>query len=245
MTSRRAFVDSFNALLTRRFVDGTNALCWPRALPGDFSEVARLLSPSEGVVVVTAEDLAALSLSAAGRIAADVMCAYLQRLEALGKEPLLNCIAGYPRDDSGAAVVTDVMSFHVDRAPVEVDTFLCTYFGAPSEGLDNDDAVLRVLDPEVRTALLAEWRNDSDERGDDRGNDRDGRGRLRDEAEAFASFLAEHSYDLHYRALDSAQPWSFGVGALWKIAVQWPGSRVLPCIHRAPDSTAPRLLLIC
>jgi hypothetical protein len=238
MTSRRAFVDSFNALLTRRFVDGKNALCWPRALPGDFSEVARLLAPSEGVVVVTAEDLAALTLSAAGRIAADVMCTDLQRLEALGKEPLLNCIAGYPRDDSGAAVVTDVMSFHVDRAPVEVDTFLCTYFGAPSEGLDNDDAVLRVLEPEVRAALLAEWRNSGDDRGDDRG-------RLREEADAFDSFLAEHSYDLHYRAVDSAQPWSFGVGALWKIAVQWPGARVPPCIHRAPDSTAPRLLLIC
>jgi hypothetical protein len=226
MTSRRVVVDSFDTLLTRRFVDGVNALCWPRSLPGDFNEVARLLAPAEGVVVVTADMLAALSLSAAGRIAADVMTADLLQLQALGKEPLLNCIGGYPRDDSGGAVVTDVMSFHVDRAPIEVDTFLCTYFGAPSEGLDNDDAVLRVLDPEVRAALLVECQAEDDRRD-------------------FDNFLAEHSYDLHYRVVDGAQPWSFTVGALWKIAVQWPGCRVPPCIHRAPDSVEPRLLLIC
>jgi hypothetical protein len=226
MTSRRVLVDSFDALLNRRFVDGTNALCWPRALPGDFGEVARLVAPAEGVVVVTVDMLAALPLSAAGRVAADVMTADLLQLQALGKEPLLNGIAGYPRDDSGSAVITDVMSFHVDRAPIEVDTFLCTYFGAPSEGIDNDDAVLRVLDPDVRTALLAAWRADNN-------------------ASDFDSFLAEHSYDLHYRVVDGAQPWSFGVGAMWKIAVQWPGCRVPPCIHRAPDNVDPRLLLIC
>lgn len=226
MTSRRALVDSFEHLLTRRFVDGTNAVCWPRALPGDFGEVARLLAPPEGIVVVTAEVLAALPLSAAGRVAADVMCADLVQLEQQGREPLLNCIAGYPRDDGGGAVITDVMSFHVDRANVEVDTFLCTYVGAPSDGLDNDDAVQQLLDPDVRAAVVAEWRAC--------GDDVD-----------FDSFVAEHSYDLHYRVVDGAQPWSFGVGALWKIAVQWPGSRVPPCIHRAPDTVDPRLLLIC
>ena len=226
MTSRRALVDNFDALLTRRFVDGTNALCWPRTLAGDFGEVARLLAPAEGVVVVTAELLAALPLSAAGRVAADAMCADLLQLEQHGREPLLNCIAGYPRDDGGGAVITDVMSFHVDRANIEVDTFLCTYFGAPSEGVDNDHAVQRLRDPDVRAAAVAEWQAC--------GDDVD-----------FDAFVAEHSYDLHYRIVDEAQPWSFGVGALWKIAVQWPGCRVPPCIHRAPDTTAPRLLLIC
>ena len=54
-------------------------------------------------------------------------------------------------------------------------------------------------------------------------------------------------YDLHYAPQPGAQPFSFGLGNLWRIAVEWPGSPVPPCIHRAPD-TQPgdpaRLLLI-
>lgn len=233
MTSRRVQVDDFHTLLTRRFVDGVNAVCWPRTLPGDFAELARMLAPSEGLVVVTIDELVALPLSAAGRLAADVVCADLQLLQQLGKDPVFNAIAGYPRDTRGAAIATDVMSLHVDRAPVEVDTFLCTYFGAPSEGIDNDDAQLKMLEPEVRAALRQQWQTWHD----DDDNDAEDR--------SFDAFVSEHSYDLHYRARDGAAPWSFGVGALWKIAVQWPGCRVPPCIHRAPDSTAPRLLLLC
>ncbi len=40
---------------------------------------------------------------------------------------------------------------------------------------------------------------------------------------------------------------SFGLGNLWRIAVDYPGSPVPPCIHRAPitrPGRPPRLLLI-
>lgn len=62
----------------------------------------------------------------------------LRLLQALEREPVLNLIDGYPRDEDSGPVATDVFSFHVDRTPVEADTWLCTYHGAPSEGLRND-----------------------------------------------------------------------------------------------------------
>jgi hypothetical protein len=63
----------------------------------------------------------------------------------------------------------------------------------------------------------------------------------------FRDFLNEHCYDLHYAPLPHARPFSFGLGNLWRIAVDWPGSPVPPCIHRAPETLpaeSPRLLLI-
>ena len=63
----------------------------------------------------------------------------------------------------------------------------------------------------------------------------------------FRDFLNEHCYDLHYSPTPEAQPFSFGLGNLWRIALDYPGSPVPPCIHRAPE-TRPgdplRLLLI-
>jgi hypothetical protein len=44
-----------------------------------------------------------------------------------------------------------------------------------------------------------------------------------------------------------AQPFSFGLGHVWRIACEHPGSPVPPCIHRAPETAPgqpPRLLLI-
>ncbi len=41
-------VNSFQELVTTPFAAGVNALCWPRTLPGDFSEVMRLLGGSLG-----------------------------------------------------------------------------------------------------------------------------------------------------------------------------------------------------
>ena len=58
-TTRRAVVDSFDELLARPFADGVNALCWPRALEGDFDEVARCFAPDDGVVVVDVDMLRA------------------------------------------------------------------------------------------------------------------------------------------------------------------------------------------
>jgi hypothetical protein len=233
-TQRRATVQSFDELMNRPLAGGINALCWPRTLDGDFGEVARLLAyppmdaSSEGVRVIAPEHLAALELSRAGRAAADHMLDDLRRLDALGHEPVLNCITRYPSDTRGFAVATDVMSFHADRSPVEVDTWLCTYHGKSSEGLDNDDAVRRVDSPAIRAALLKDYG----------GQDDDG----------FAEFLREGSFDLHYAAIAGAEPFAFGVAHLWRIAVAWPGCPVPPCIHRAPptvDGDTPRLLLIC
>ena len=63
----------------------------------------------------------------------------------------------------------------------------------------------------------------------------------------FREFLAENFYDLHYATLPGAQPFSFGLGNLWRIAIEYLGCPVPPCIHRAP-LTLPgmpvRLLLI-
>ena len=68
-----------------------------------------------------------------------------------------------------------------------------------------------------------------------------------EEGGEFEAFLSENCYDLHYAPADAARPFSFGVGHLWRIAVEWPGSPVPPCIHRAPATQRgdpPRLLLI-
>jgi hypothetical protein len=150
-------------------------------------------------------------------------------LREIDRDPVLNCIQRYPADDGAAPVRTDVFSFHADSAPVEADTWLCTYYGAPSEGLPNEEAQRRVDAPETRAQLLKFL----DMEGDD--------------AE-FREALHEHCFDLHYEPLAHARPYSFGVGNLWRIAVEWPGSAVPPCIHRAPETLPndpPRLLLIC
>jgi hypothetical protein len=65
--------------------------------------------------------------------------------------------------------------------------------------------------------------------------------------EGFESFLSEHFFDLHYQAKPNASPISLGIGNLWKLAVDHPESKVLPCVHRAPKekSGQRRLLMIC
>lgn len=227
--SRVQMVKSFQALVSTRFADGVNALCWPRMLPGDFAEIVHYLGAGEGIRTVDDDWLRVLPLSAAGRLAADFLLEDLRLLREQARDPVLNCIHAYPRDDEEPGPVrTDVFSFHADSAPVEADTWLCTYHGPPSEGLRNADAVRRVDLPETRAELLRVWGGVDDE--------------------DFATFLAEHCYDLHYAPLPGAALYSFGVGHLWRIAVDWPGSAVQPCIHRAPETLpgdTPRLLLIC
>lgn len=222
-------VDSFQELLAAPFANGVNAVCWPRELAGDFAEVVALLGDGEGeaITVLDEERLRGLPLSAAGRVAVEVMVEDLRRLQALDLDPVLNCIHGYPRDEEAGPVVTDVFSYHADSAPVEAATWLCTYHGPASEGLLNEEAVRKVDVAETRAELWKLYGGT-------------------DEAE-FREFLSENCYDLHYAPLAGARPYSFGVGNLWRIAVQHPGSPVPPCIHRAPDTRpgdAARLLLI-
>ncbi|MEO5915615.1 MAG: hypothetical protein ABIS50_15380 [Luteolibacter sp.] len=220
-------VGSFHELLTTPFANGVNALCWPRVLTGNFAEVVELLGTGEGIVSLDEKLLRNLPLSEAGRLAVEVMLEDQRLLREQDLDPEINCIHGYPREETPGPVATDVMSFHVDSATAEADTWLCTYHGAPSEGLPNEEACMRTEIPETRAELqrLYGGRDDED----------------------FRDYLAENCYDLHYAPLPHAKPYSFGVGNLWRIATDWPGSPVPPCIHRAPETRsgdAVRLLLI-
>ena len=150
-------VANFQSLLTTPFAGSINALCWVRALPGDYAEVVRLLGPGEGIVALDEERLRGLGLSGKGKVAVDQMLADLALLRDAGRDPVLNIIYGYPKDEEGGPVPTDVMSWHVDSAPVEADTWLCTYHGAPSEGLRNEQAIRKVDDPKIRAQLLAHF----------------------------------------------------------------------------------------
>ena len=224
---RIRLVESFAELLNTPFANGINALCWPRALAGDFQEVLASLPVEEGIQPLDPATLEGLDLSVEGRRAVETMLADVRCLEEAGLDPTLDCIHAYPRDDEADIVPVHVYSFHVDSAPVIADTWLCTYAGPCSESLRNDEAIPRVDEPATRAALLREYGGE--------------------EGEGFREYLAEHCYDLHYSPLPGARPFPFGIGNLWRIANQCPGSPVPPCIHRAPDQrpgSPSRLLLI-
>ena len=225
--SRIQVVRSLDELVTTPFADGVNALCWPRTLPGEFREVVDALGSGEGIVTVDESCLAGLALHDAGKIARDILLADQQSLRAFDLQPNLDCVHGSLREEPEGLFHTDVHSFHVDTATVQADTYLCTYVGATSQGLRNDEAQRRVGIPETRAELLRLYG----------GNDDAG----------FLEYLAENFYDLHYAPLPQARPFSFGVGNLWRIAIKYPSCPVPPCVHRAPltlPGQPTRLLLI-
>lgn len=220
-------VHSFHELATTPLGDGINALCWPRALPGNFAEVVAKLGRGEGFVLLDETVLGDLDLSADARLAANLMLEDQRHLFELGLDPELNCIHGYLRDESDGPITTDVFSWHADSATDEADTWLCTYHGASSEGLPIDGVRKLIEVPEIRQRLLAAYGGTEDD--------------------GFADFLTDHCYDLHYEPLPGAQPYGFGIGNFWRIATDWPGSPVPPCVHRAPATKLgepSRLLLI-
>jgi hypothetical protein len=225
--ARILVVGSFRELIDTPFSDGVNALCWPRVLEGNFAEVVAALGEGEGIVPLDEQLLLDLSLSENGRRAVRVMLEDQRLLIEEGLEPELNVIHHYPRDETHGPIATDVISFHVDSATAEADTWLCTYHGAPSEGIPNEDAIPKANIPDIRAKLLEIHGGPDDA--------------------SFSDYLAENCYDLHYAPLPHARTYSFGVGNLWRIATDWPSSPVPPCIHRAPE-TKPgdpvRLLLI-
>lgn len=225
--TRVGLVNSFDELISTSFKNGLNGLCWQRAVPGNFGEVVEQLGVGEGITTIDDARLLALTLSDAGRIARDVLLQDQELLRAHDLAPKLDCINGYHHDLDPGPVPTHVQSFHVDSATVEADTWLCTYHGPASEGLLNSEARRRVDVPETRAELLALYGGEDDE--------------------GFCEYLNENFYDLHYAPLPTAQPFSFGLGNLWRVAVAYPGSPVPPCIHRAPATVPgepPRLLLI-
>ena len=180
-------VQSFEELLATPWTDGVNALCWTRTLPGDFAEIVAALGAGKGIVKLDDRRLLRLSLTVAGSLAREVLLKDQRLLRDRGLQPELNCIHGYPQDED--AVPTHVFSFHADSAPVEADTYLCTYHGSPSEGLPNEQAIRRTDDPAARATLRQQFGD-----GDDA---------------AFDEWLHENCHDLHYAPLPGAQPWAF------------------------------------
>jgi hypothetical protein len=225
--ARVKVVKDFHQLVTTPFGGGVNALCWPRTLDGNFSEVVEHLTSEKDLTTLTDEILRALPLSAMGRVAVDTLIEDQQRLRTLGLSPVLDCIHQYPRDEEDAVVPTDVYSFHADSATVETDTYLCSYTEAASEGLRNEEAQCCVDIPKIRAQLLKTFGGEDNRE--------------------FREYLHECCYDLHYVPIAGAQPFGFGLGNFWRIAVDYPGSPVPPCVHRAPETRPgrpPRLLLI-
>src|SRR5262245_11537983 len=98
--SRIKVVKSFKELIASRFENGVNALCWPRALPGDFGEVVRQLDVGEGITTIEDEVLERLPVSAGGRAAIEVLLEDQRRLRDLDLAPCLDCVNGCRLDDN-------------------------------------------------------------------------------------------------------------------------------------------------
>ncbi|QXW27432.1 DUF1826 domain-containing protein [Acinetobacter johnsonii] len=219
-------VSNFSELINLHFHGEINAVCWHRNLTGDFKEIVTKLHLIENITEISTQDLLALQLTEQGNLARDIILNDMQLLADCGASPSLNLLKNYERDDELDFFSTDVYSFHVDRSPIETDTFLCTYHGAASDLVSNDQVEQKILIPEIREKLK----------------------QLNDGPEAeFERFLEEYFFDLHYQLKPNAQPVNLGLGHLWRLAVDHPTQKVLPCVHRAPIETDGeyRLLLIC
>lgn len=203
-----------------------NALCWSRNLMGDFQEIVAKLELKENITEVSVDDLLALQLSENGSLARDVLLSDVQLLTDFGASPTLNLLKCYERDDELDFISTDVYSYHVDRSPIATDTFLCTYHGAASDIVPNDQVEQKILIPEIRAKLQELYDGPESE---------------------FDAFLEEYFFDLHYQPKPNATPVNLGMGHLWRLAVDHPTQQVLPCVHRAPveKDGEYRLLLIC
>lgn len=219
-------VTTFSELVNTTFQGEINAICWNRDLLGDFKEIVSKLELKENITEVSIEDLLALQLSEKGILARDVILRDIQLLTDFGASPSLNLLKHYERDQDLDFISTDVYSYHVDRSPIETDTFLCTYHGAASDIISNDQVEQKILIPEIREKLKA----------------------LHDGPETeFETFLQEYFFDLHYQPKPDSEPINLGTGHLWRLAVDHPTQQVLPCVHRAPveKDGEYRLLLIC
>lgn len=219
-------VNSFQHLVRTELMGEMNAVCWKRELQGDFEEIVNKVKLQENITEIEIEQLLALKISEEGKHARELILSDMRVLEAYGADPTLNLIKSYERDTQVPFFPTDVYSFHVDRSPIPTETFLCTYYGKSSQILPNSQAEQKVLIPEIRNELK----------------------KLYGEAEkGFESFLSENFFDLHYKAKPNACPISLGLGNMWKLAVDYPNNKSLPCIHRAPKEKMGenRLLIIC
>lgn len=224
--SQIGVVSTFSELVNTNFQGATNAICWQRNLMGDFKEIVSKLQLKENVTEISTEDLLELKLSEKGNIARKIILNDLQLLTDFGALPSLNLLKNYERDEEFDFISTDVYSYHVDRSPIGTTTILCTYYGAASDILPNDQAIQKILIPEIREKLK----------------------KLHNGPDAeFEAFLKDYFFDLHYQPKPNAEPTNLEVGHLWRLAVDHPEQQVLPCVHRAPieNDGEYRLLLIC
>ena len=219
-------VSTFSELVNTNFQGDLNAICWHRNLVGDFKEIVAKLQLKENITEVSAEDLLRLPLSEKGSLAREIILTDMQLLTSFGASPSLNLLQSYERDEELGFISTDVYSYHIDRSPIETDTFLCTYHGPASDILPNDQVEQKIWIQEIREKLK----------------------KLHDGPEAeFETFLEDHFFDLHYQPKSDTKPVNLGSGHLWRLAVEHPTQKVLPCVHRAPfeKDGEYRLLLIC
>lgn len=225
-TNQIQTVSTFSDLVNTNFQDCVNAICWERNLIGDFKEIVDNLSLTDNITEIYPEDLLELQLTNKGSLARETILTDLQLLTDFGALPSLNLLKNYDRDAEFDFISTDVYSFHVDRSPIGTSTFLCTYYGPSSDILPNDQAIQKIMIPEVREKIK-ELYNGS--------------------AVDFEDFLKENYFDLHYQPKPNALPTNLGQGHLWRLSVDHPQQKVLPCIHRAPKENEGeyRLLLIC
>ena len=219
-------VATFSELISTSFQGENNAICWFREQHGDFQEIVEKLTLIDPVTEISITDLLRLNLTEPGKLARETLLNDMQLLSEFGASPCLNLIKHYERDDELDFIATDVYSYHVDRSPIATDTFLCAYYGAPSDIIANDQVIQKILMPEIREKLRLLYDGPED---------------------GFSAFLEEYYFDLHYQAQPNAQPTNLGLGHLWRLAVDHPEQPVLPCVHRAPVENAGeyRLLLIC
>jgi hypothetical protein len=217
-------VTNFQDLVNTPFQGEINAICWSRELVGNFSEIVKKIESNDNITVFGEDELLELQLTDQGQLAREILLNDWKLLADYGADPLLNVIKYYERDEADSFFPTDVYSFHVDRSPIPSATFLCTYYGEPSEILPNAQAIQKIHVPEIREKLKKQF---------------DG------PAADFETYLIENFYDLHYQAKSDARPIGLGNGHLWKLAIDHPESQVPPCVHRAPKEKTSRLLLIC
>ena len=97
---------------------------------------------------------------------------------------------------------------------MSTSTILCTYFGASSDLIPNEEVTQKIKIPANCAELLKVY---------------DG-----EEGQGFEDFLTEYFFDLHYQPIPNAQTRSLSIGHIWKLAINHPESTVLPRIHRAP-----------
>jgi hypothetical protein len=219
-------VSTFPELVNTGFQGPMNAICWHRNLSGDFKEIVSKLQLKNNITEVSIEDLLALQLSEKGNLAREIILNDLQLLTDFGASPSLNLLKNYERDEELDFISTDVYSYHVDRSPIGTDTFLCTYHGAASDILPNNQVEQKILIPEIREKLKKLHNGPETE---------------------FEAFLKEYFFDLHYQPKPNAEPINLQSGHLWRLAVDHPAQQALPCVHRAPveNDGEYRLLLIC